>query len=167
MRVDGFFTTVVSVSRLRLLAPGNGPQSTSLSGTWHSPTELSEVTLDMALIFAQPLLITLSVRLAKTSLFQREGQFAWIGMIAPMVVHGLIAVTNTYATGAFTAPKKRTSITKHPNAFLPSVQPSKMKDLAPYCHKLKYLFSPVPFHFFVDNLHITVKHTILYFRDSY
>jgi len=85
-------------------------------------------------------LIILSVCLAKTSLFQREGQSAWIGMIAPMVVHGQIAVTNTYATGAFTASRKRTSITKHPNALLLSAQPSKVKDLAPYCHKLVYLF---------------------------
>jgi len=82
-------------------------------------------------------------------------------MIATMVVHGRIAVTNTYATGAFTAPKKRTSITKHPNVLLLSIQPSKVKGLAHYCHKLTSIF--VLTSSFVDNLHITVKHTILYF----
>jgi len=49
------------------------------------PTEQSKVTLDNASIFGQPLLIILGICLAKTSLFQREGQSAWIGMIAPMV----------------------------------------------------------------------------------
>ena len=115
MRADGFCMTVASVSRRLLLVPSSGPQLTSPSGTWYSQTGQSKVTRDKALTFAQPLLIIPSVHLAKTSLFQGGCRSAWIGMIAPTVVHGRIAVMNTYATDVSTAPKSKTSTIKRPN----------------------------------------------------
>ena len=107
--------TIVSDSRRLLLAPGSGLQSTLPSGTWHSQTGQSKVTQDKAVTFAQTLSVIPSVHAAKTSLSQGGGRSVWTGMIAPTVVHGQIAVTNTYATGVSTAPKSKTSTIKRPN----------------------------------------------------